>query len=389
MQFIHNFRNLTKKPMAVYVLTFLTLLVVISFFSLGNLIMAYKNGEEINNQTTGEDHLESDFTANVLGKNLFLNLNGGMRRILGQREMNGVVLLDNGFLAEVNEPVDQAILTKNARHMATLQQELEQRDIPLLYVLTPYKIQASDPELPHEIEDSTNDVMDAYIEQLQNEGVQPLDLRESFLQNGTNPYELFYRTDHHWNIQGGFFAYTVIARQAEKLLKVQVDPALLSKEQFVEEVYPRWHLGSYGQRTGALFAGGADDFSLLLPDFATTIVNTSTGDQGTFEEIVLDQSYLQKKDATSRYTYDRVLRLGNFQSLTTGCGKKVLLVCDSMGRAVLPYLTLAFGDVCYVDAYNPQNLTKELLDSYQPDLVIVMHYPTVVFTTDAFAFPDV
>lgn len=66
-----------------------------------------------------------------------------------------------------------------------------------------------------------------------------------------------------------------------------------------------------------------------------------------------------------------------------------MLVCDSMGRAVLPYLTLAFGDVCYVDAYNPQNLTKELLDSYQPDLVIVMHYPTVVFTTDAFAFPDV
>lgn len=171
MQFIHNFRNLAKKPMAVYVLTFLTLLVVVSFFSLGNLIMAYKNGEEINNQTTGEDHLESDFTANVLGKNLFLNLNGGMRRILGQREMNGVVLQDNGFLAEVNEPVDQAILTKNARHMATLQQELEQRDIPLLYVLTPYKIQASDPELPHEIEDSTNDVMDAYIEQLQNEGV--------------------------------------------------------------------------------------------------------------------------------------------------------------------------------------------------------------------------
>lgn len=380
---------MAKKPMAVYVFVFLTLLVGVSFFSLENLIMAYKNGEEINNQTMGQDHLESDLTANVLGKNLFLNLNGGMRRLLGQREMNGVVLLNNGYLAEVNEPVEQAILMENAQNTATLQRELAQRDIPLLYVLTPYKIQAANSELPHAIQDSTNAVMDSFIQELQNEGVQPLDLRENFSQSFTDPYELFYRTDHHWNIEGGFFAYTVIAQRAAELLKVEVDPALLSRKQFVEETYPSWHLGSYGQRTGALFAGGADDFSLLLPNFATTVVNTDTGEQGTFEEIVLDKSYLQKREVTSRYTYDRVLRLDNFQSLTTGCGKKVLLICDSMGRAVLPYLTLAFGDVCYVDAYNPQNFTEELLDSYQPDLVIVMHYPTVVFTTDAFAFPNV
>lgn len=375
--------------MAMYVLAFLTLLIGVSFFSLENLIMAYKNGEEINNQTTGEDHLESDLTANVLGKNLFLNLNGGMRRLLGQREMNGVVLLNNGFLAEANEPVEQAILTENAQHTATLQQELAQRGIPFLYVLTPYKIQASDPQLPHAIRDSTNAVMDTFVEELQNEGVQPLDLRENFSNNAIDPYELFYRTDHHWNIEGGFFAYTVIAQRAADLLEVEVDPALLSKDQFIEETYPRWHLGSYGQRTGALFAGGADDFSLLLPNFATAVVNTNTGEQGTFEEIILDKSYLQKRDTTSRYTYDRVLRLGNFRSLTTGCGKKVLIICDSMGRAVLPYLTLAFGDVCYVDAYNPQKLTRELLDSYQPDLVIAMHYPTILFTTDAFDFPGV
>lgn len=389
MRAILDFWNWVKKPKALYSFLFVALLAVVSFFSLGNLIMAYKNGDEINNQTDGEDHLEGDLTANVLGKNLFLNLNGGIRRVLGQREMNGVVLLDNGSLVEVNDPADETILAKNARHIAGLQQELAQRNIPFLYVLTPYKIQASDTELPHEIQDFTNSTLDTYIQELKNAGITPLDLRENFLQTGEDPYQLFYRTDHHWNIQGGFFAYTAISRQAEEILNVQVAPELFSLDNFNEEVYPHWHLGSYGQRTGALFAGGADDFTLLLPKFATSIVNIDTGEQGTFDEIMLDKSYLQKKETTSRYTYDRVLRLGNFQSLNTGCGKKILLICDSMGRAVLPYLTLAFGEVRYVDAYNPQNLTEELLDSYQPDLVIAMHFPTVVFTTEAFAFPDV
>lgn len=388
-QFVGAVRRFVQKPAAVYVAVFLTLLAVLSFFSLGNLFTAYKTGAEINNQVTGDDKLESDLIANVLGKDLFVNLNGGMHRLLGQRKMNGVVRLDNGYLVETNGPANAQTLADNAEHIAILQEELATRNIPLLYVLTPFKIQPSDPELPYGITDDTNASLDAFVEQLEQVGVHPLDLRQDFEASGVDPYTLFFRTDHHWNLRGGFLGFTAIARQAETLLDTRVDPALLSTDSYTEKIYPGWHLGSYGQRTGSLFAGGADDFTLMLPDFETDVVQMDTQEEGTFEEILLDTSYLEKKDNTSRYTYDRVLPLGNYRSLTTGCGKKVLFVCDSMGRAVLPYLTLAFGEVRFVDAYNPTLLTPELLDEYQPDLVIVMHFPTLTFNPDYFNFPHV
>lgn len=386
MRFIHSVAVFFKKSAAVYVSLFLALIAGISFFSLGNLIMTYKNGAEINNQTTGNDKLESDFIANVVGSDFFLNLNGGIRRVLGQREMNGVVRLDNGYLSWTNQLTDPAILKTNAESVADIQQKLEERGIPFLYVMAPYKIQEDDPELPHDIQDHTNEVVNIFSEELNKADVQYLDLREDFAQTD-DPYALFYRTDHHWNDQGGFLGYTVIAEKLMEMLNVSVDPALLSTESYREEVYPDLHLGSHGKRTGSIFAGGADDFALLIPEFDTLIVDEDNKTQGRLEDIIFDKSYLQVKNPWTINMYDAVLRLGHFSSQTTGCGKKILFICDSMGRTVLPYLTLAFGDVYFVDAYEPDTLTLELLDSYQPDAVVMMHYPTLMYLLSSFEYP--
>lgn len=387
MRSLRSTLRVLKKPMAVYVVAFLTLLGLISFFSLGNLIMAYKNDEEINNQTNSEDKLEGDFIANAVGKDFFLNLNGGMHRLLGQSQMNDVVRLKNGYLSWTNGMTDPSIFKMNAESLAEIQKKLGDRGIPFLYVMAPYKIQADDPELPHDIQDHTNEVVDSFKEELQAVGVQPLDLRESFSAQ-TDPYALFYRTDHHWNDRGGFLGYTVIAEQISRMLDVSVDPDLLSLDSYTEEVYQDLHLGSHGKRTGSVFAGGADDFAILVPNFDTVIVDEDNNTQGKLEDVIFDKSYLQVRDPWSLNIYDLVYRLGHFQSQTTGCGKKVLFICDSMGRAVLPYLTLAFGDVCFVDAYHPENLTQELLDSYQPDIVVMMHYPTLMYILSEFQYPN-
>lgn len=68
-------------------------------------------------------------------------------------------------------------------------------------------------------------------------------------------------------------------------------------------IYPEWHLGSRGQRTGAFFAG-IDDFDLILPAFETRI--SDSFEKGIFEDIVINKKALDKKEQTSRYTYDNV-----------------------------------------------------------------------------------
>ena len=76
---MQQIRCFLRKFLKGYVAVFLLLLSVLSFVSLGDLIMAYKTGETINNQITGDDRLESDLSANIFAKDIFLNLNGGMR----------------------------------------------------------------------------------------------------------------------------------------------------------------------------------------------------------------------------------------------------------------------------------------------------------------------
>lgn len=375
-----------KRPNVLYVLTFLVMLGCLSFFSLGNLILTYKNGEQINNEVIGDDHLESALTGSIFGKSELLNLNGAFRLLLGQDEMNGVVRLDNGYLAEIGDEAQPDVLEANVQSLVDLQNKLKDRNIPFLYVLTPYKIEKNNPQLPEYFQDYTNASMDSFVSGLKSNHVDVLDLRESFSSANVDHYSLFYRTDHHWNIYGGFFAFTQITEQLSDRLNVEVDPALLSLDSYTVKSYPQWHLGSYGQRTGEVFAGGADDFDILVPRFETTIIDEDTGESGTFWDIMIDDSCLQVRDYSSRYTYDTALALGNYRSEGTGCGKKILLLCDSMGKAVERYLTLAFGEVRIIDAYDPLQLNENMLEKYQPDVVVVLHFPTQIYEKGMYQF---
>lgn len=370
----------------VYIAFFLVLLGLLSFFALGNLIISYKDGSTINNESAGDDHLESDLVASVEGKGLFLNLNGGFRFLFGQKEMNGIVRLNNGYLAEPLDEVSPEILSDNAQSVADLQKSLADMDIPFLYVLTPFKIQSGNSQLPAFVEDYSNESLDILVSELQQRNVEVLDLRTSFSADGVDHYSLFYRTDHHWNIDGGFYASSVISQRLEEILGVTVDPNILDVQNYHRVTYLAWHLGSYGQRTGTLFAGGADDFDLLLPNFETSVTNESNGVQGSFEEVMINDESLQNRALDSRYTYDNTLTLTHYCSNKASADKKILLLCDSMGKAVLPYLTLTFGDVKCLDAYTPSSLNQKVIQEYEPDIVIVMHFPLLITNTDSFQF---
>lgn len=57
---------------------------IISLASCLTLLHSYVTKTAINNQATGtENALEADFSASILGKDMFLNLNGGCGRAAG------------------------------------------------------------------------------------------------------------------------------------------------------------------------------------------------------------------------------------------------------------------------------------------------------------------
>ena len=91
----------------------------------------------------------------------------------------------------------------------------------------------------------------------------------------------------------------------------------------------------------------------------------------------INRDALQNKEYTSRYTYDHVLEnaLKKYENSNALNDTRVLVVTDSFGSAVLPYLLLSYREV-YTRYRLP--VTRTYIEEYDPDVVIVLRYPDYV-----------
>ena len=371
---------------------------LLGFGSAAKLTDHYLNNTPLNHVYDAEKSegrmLDTDFTASFAGSRFFINLNGLMRRAAGQREMNEVVKLDNGYLAAPMEDLDDWVLEQNADRTAYAAHRLKELGVPFLYVATPETVAPQDSGvftqdglMPAGIEDYGNINMDVFLQRLSGSDADVIDRRACMREEGLDPYQYMYRTDHHWTTEGGFYAFTKIAQWVEEKTGKSVNPALLSLSNYKREVYPGWHLGSRGQRTGRWYAG-ADDFVLYLPQEDVEVTNERTGETGPFSELVISREPLRKRDPDSMYTYDRVLEksLGQFTDPAAENDARIMILCDSMGEAVCPFLIRGFRNVYYLDSYYPGNLTESLVKEWKPDAVILLQYPGLLKNDFSYEF---
>mgnify|MGYP000787025946 CR=1 FL=1 len=139
------------------------------------------------------------------------------------------------------------------------------------------------------------------------------------------------------------------------------------------DVYKRQgvEFGSYGQRTGIAFSG-AEDFDLIEPDYDTDIVNVTTGEIGSFTDVLTRKQELEANPEKFRkvvlYDYFFNKAFDAFSNQGAPCDKKILIVGDSMTKALAPFFVLTFQNVKCLDAYSAKTtLTQQLVDEYQPD----------------------
>ncbi len=325
--------------------------------------------------------VETDYISNFLGKMQFVNFNGLMRRVLGQHEMNGVVKLNNGYLVLTYPYASEEMLRNKAENLHTLDLRLKERDISLLFAICPYTSSKWDPELPIGVEDYGNTNIDRFMEMVSEYGIEKLDFREEMYADGINQYDMMYRTDHHWTTEAGFYAYTKLSKWIQDKTNCEIDARVMELSNYTQTTYRKWHLGSRGQRTGIYYAG-IDDFVLITPDFETSLSNGTV--EGTFNDLVINYAPLENREYTSRYTYDYVLgnALGNYKNYMAENDVKVLIVTDSFGKAVNPYMILSYGEVQWCSTM--QGVTQAYLDEYDPDVVIVMYYANAVCEDNVF-----
>lgn len=361
-------------------ITFLVCLFLIAIISNYKTVKFYACGEIDYNEwnASTDTRYETDLISNFLLKYQYVNLNGAVRNILGQHEMNNIVKLNNGYLVKPFEYVDEDLVESNTNGIVAAKNRLQEKGIDYVWFTLPYSVDKYEDMMPAGIDsDYGNQNMDRITESLSENSVNVVDLRECLNEDGLSTYDIFFRTDHHWNMQGGFWAFNQIVSYIEKTYGVEVDSKIKNIDNYEVDKYEKWHLGSNGQRTGKYYAG-IDDFDLISPKFETEVEDVETGISGSVPDMMYSKKSLSKKNYMSRYTYDNVLggSVKQWHNPNASVDMKVVIVGDSMSKVVFPFLSLAFTDVAFRENRSEKlEENWEFIDEFNPDIVISFYYP--------------
>lgn len=315
----------------------------------------------------------------------FIQLYGGVERLAGRRVMEDVaeaydvVKLSDGSLTFVEtggeDPEEQRA------SFARLVFTLSRRNVPFLYVQAPNKLAPGEQRLPEELTDYSNVYADGLLSMLSGMGIDTLDLRETFLTSGREWGSFFFKTDHHWTPEGAFTACGALCDVLREDYGLSIDPAVNDPENFTQTVYRDKFLGSAGKRVGTLYAG-MDDFALWSPKFPTRfsyeVFSQGIGRFGSFENTLLFPERLRETDPYLGNPYTAysggdypLARMINDKNPN---GPRVLLLRDSYGCALAPFLALGCGELDTVDLrYFGEDRLMNYVNWLKPDIVVMMY----------------
>ena len=317
-------------------------------------------------------------------KTLFVELNGGVGRLVGRRMCNERMLRKDGMLdylyARKNAEVDSLV-----EAVSQFDKRVRELGCAFLYVQAPPKMPVHGDVMPEGWESGhPAERACRVVDGLKRRGVRTLDLVPEFSATEADVARNFFRTDHHWRPTAAFRAAQLLAGELSQMLK---DPALRNPRQLDMgnwdcKVRRRCFLGSHGRRTGRLFSG-LDDFELLVPKFDTDIsraVASGRVMRGRFEESVLKLKAMSRKSLHTRNLYG--VYGGDFGEMlqvnhAAPSAARVLMVKDSFANPVAAFLATVCSEVVVVD---PRRLdapgdVMALLVRHRPDVVVELVNP--------------
>jgi hypothetical protein len=314
-------------------------------------------------------------------KHFFLNTR------LIQKEDAFVVKTDDNTLTESCARCSDDCLETSASAIQSLQLTAEEAGADFLYIAAPTKNTVY--STPENIENFSADNYDRYIKALQQKGVPTLDLYDELRKENMLDVDTYFRTDHHWTPETGFWATEKICSTLSDHYGFEYDDYYTDLENYTTKTYPDWFLGSSGKKVGRYFtAGGPDDITLITPKFETNFTELQPLKEwertGRFEETVLDMEHIQTKDHYGLSPYSTYgggdFRQQIIKNHLNPDGAKILIVRDSFACAVTPFLALNASELHIIDVRD--FIPADPIDVYEyvreisPDYVLVLYSGT-------------
>lgn len=337
-----------KKMMWLTIISFFIILLTIG---IGTILRDDRVSSQLENRTlahsvqptmqgvaSGKDMLkmESYFADQLLLRGTFVEMQARLSKNLFQQPFrNGIYTAENGYMIEPSQAAQPVI-------PSAFQQFTKDVDRPVYFALAPSKtvIAERDGIIPDYVASNAEQRYKTMQAGFMKAGITSIPLDALKLTD-------YFKTDHHWNVDGAYQAYGEIIRTVAKteptLKKVEVDP---ESKRASEHPY----FGSLARKTTLAYASTGDKIEYY--------------DAGQFKGIdvcydkkcgqpLIDKQFIKEEgDYADRY---EVFMRGNhgILSMTSKTkGPKLLVLKDSFANPVLPFLArsanLEVVDIRYV-----------------------------------------
>ena len=294
-------------------------------------------------------------------------------------EYNGVITTSDGYLTSFYALSD---VSEIANATISLAHFCRENNTPFIYVNTPFKVCEYDDIDISGVTDFTNQNVNSFIDQLEDYGIDYFDLRKQLHAERLIHHELFFRTDHHWTPESGLWAARTIADLLNAEYGFNFDVSLIEDVQFTSVLYPNWFLGSQGKKV-TLSNTEPDDICLLYPNYPTKLhfelktrgINTDGDFSILYNMKQIDECDYYNRSPYHTYSYgDQALE--RIENKLVDNGNRLLLVHDSFGDCVIPFLSLGCQYLDAIDLRYFDGSLQSFILQEKPDAVVILYNPS-------------
>ena len=302
------------------------------------------------------------------GRDSWVRLQTDVSRVVGKTESNGVYFGKDGYLLEHygTSDFENEQSEKNEQALVKFVKKMsKKRNISVM--LVPTKTWIMQEKLPAFAptydEQQMYDCMKAQLGDLADTVLVPV---ADELQKHTDE-QIYYRTDHHWTTLGAWYGYEAYVRAAGG------DLEQAQKKRDFHCVSTQFYGSTYAKVNQA---PRADEIEMYEPQQPLTVVY-NMGEKTT--DTLYDTSFLDTQDQYSYFT-------GGNQPVIevtggTANGRTLLVIKDSFGNSMIPFLVEDYEKVVMVDLRQLNVKCKDLVNMFDPTDVLLL-YNTAQFAGD-------
>lgn len=320
--------------------------------------LSYCLGNNLFSDQTFIDNFELTMENAFLGKTVMREIYGTTNKVLSPDEIiygsDVIVKNEEGFLEMIGMVTYD--VTEAGNKICELQRVCKNAGAQFSYISYPSKTNSNTKREKFGINTNQESVREGFLNALETDGINVLNIRELMEAEGYTPKDIFYKTDHHWKTTAGLYGARAIADYLNDLFGYSLRADLLNENLFSYTTYENLWLGETGRRCSATWTGVLDDFIEIVPVYDTMIkVGFQYGEynrSGDFRILIDDSGYNGNIDLYSysaHYSYgvgfDSPVWIHNDNVV----GKKILMIKDSFSAVVVPFLSLTTSDIAVWD----------------------------------------